>query len=598
MACIINSATVNTCGNVSRVIERLLESRSSCLYEYLKSINFDRALPIFSNMLTAPILLSFYDPPLPAPELDTILEQVCRNMKFSRRDIIDGIKRVLTGFYVCNVGWNTTMNQDELMAIKSEIDIEYVPNHSEKYKNLLHYTQFLWEVQGILNRKNFKSRSNAYMIDTGGNIGGDIHYTPANIDADCKTRITKSDCERDLLCILRKTSGKEECIDAKLFRNLRDTQGGKAFMSFESPFKLQIDRAGNIMRTPDGKSIKKKFIYKSRFTMEIFIGGWAGIFAEYEIGRDATTNTDKAMNTHKCVITFPPLNFESGEGKLESMSNYASLFKTFYSNSYLVYHKGAYVHGELYKIIHKWYTDGFSKIKYPKDYEIHIVGLSLGGALTNLCAFYLSKEGYTNISWYAYGAPRVGGQKNIEFATYMSNQNWGECSGNYVKFMNVIKTDGSFFTEFDPVTTFPIHQRSLLTWSGWKSSFKQNPLFRCMGAGFTWNPVLNRTTNTSDADPDYDLLTDIRNKFSKEIKVVDPLLTKSIYVPPVNVTSAHFEHMHSAYDVNVFLGISDYSPLEYRNSAIVKDDTYDPASGTPRPYHNYENSIKDLRLDP
>lgn len=545
--CLINTSTFKDCSMVSEH-NRLFQSRSACLYGYLKSIKFDDNYPIFSNMLTVPILLSFTN--LSDKSIEQNLRQAVENMFFSQQEF-ETIVTMLEGLYECNKEWNIRMDSTLLNNIKNDIRIEPV-FFNNQYDDILKYTQFLGESLGVINRPNFIDQTDSYLSVSNKKLA----KIDPKVTAECESR-QKNDiksCEKDSKCILRTTSRKDvkvsECINATTFRSLRDVGGNRAYIQFKS----------NISR--------KKNVFMSRFVMEA-LGGWGAIFDEYDVKGSLLNATSKVL------VTFPTYDNPTQPGKVGLVCFGVNSFRTFYSNAYLVKKNNIPIHAGFYSYIDIWYKQGFSKLSYNKTQPIHIIGTSLGGALTNVCAFYLRQMGYTNVTWYAYGAPRVGGKEYFE---YMSAQKWGVSSGNYVKFMNVIKDDGEFFTEFDPVTKYPINQMSFISTFGYSSLFVSNPLMRCMGGGYTWNPVLG----TYDTQPDYEMFLD--HKINR-------------YTPVGADCSTHYPDLHSlgAYGYTVLAGSVDYNPSDY-DPAIITIEAGEKLRK--HAYHMYENSIRDLRLDP
>lgn len=55
--------------------------------------------------------------------------------------------------------------------------------------------------------------------------------------------------------------------------------------------------------------------------------------------------------------------------------------------------------------------------QYP-TFRIFVTGHSLGAAISVLCALELAEEGYSNVTVYNYGLPRVGNQA---FSTYYNS---------------------------------------------------------------------------------------------------------------------------------------------------------------------------------
>ena len=550
-ACLIQTVKFKDCSGVYEY-KRLFQSRSACLYGYLKSINFDKKYPIFSNMLTIPILLSFMN--LSDDIIEENLRQAVQNMFFSQGKEFEKVATILEGLYECNRIWNTSMDSKLLNMIKNNIRVETV-FFNNQYEDILKYTQFLGESLGVINRPNFIDQTDSYLSVS--NKGSrKLEKIDPKVTAECESR-QKNDiksCEQDSKCLLRTTSRKDvkvsECINATTFRSLRDIEGNRSYIQFKS----------NISN--------KKNVFMSRFVMEA-LGGWGAIFDEYDVKGSVVNATSKVL------VTFPTYDSPTQPGKVGLVCFGVNSFRTFYSNAYLVKKNNIPIHAGFYSYIDIWYKQGFSKLNYNKNQPIYIIGTSLGGALTNVCAFYLKQMGYTNVTWYAYGAPRVGGE---EYSRYMSGEKWGVSSGNYVKFMNVIKNDGEFFTEFDPVTKYPINQMSFISPFGYSSRFVSNPLMRCMGGGYTWNPVLG----TYETQPDYEMFLDHKI---------------NMYTPVGADCSTHYPDLHSlgAYGFTVLAGSADYDPSDYNPDIITIKQGEDSGKHA---YHMYENSIRNLILDP
>lgn len=162
--------------------------------------------------------------------------------------------------------------------------------------------------------------------------------------------------------------------------------------------------------------------------------------------------------------------------------------------------------------------------------EFFITGTSLGGALANLCAFYLRINGFKNIHFYANGAPRVG---NREFREFMESGIFTEDSGNYVRYINTIK-DLGFETEFDPVCKFPPRVSSSNPFNPF-NFISDNPILKVVEWGF----ICSAEAIGYSSQPDYEM-----------IPYINPTPT-----PPISADcSKHWDYIHSigAYSPDIF----------------------------------------------
>jgi hypothetical protein len=499
-------ANIKPCEELSNP-RRLLETRSACMYQFLKKL-YGRE-NTYSTDMTLPFILSFdRDSRFCAKAIDLICQELCQDdeSEFPKR------VKVSTNLLECNKVWNKVMQkQGTYEFIADNIDIE-IATDNPKFNETIDTLRFYTEVIGILNRKAYEEQQ-PYYVDS---KTASLVKINAKIDKKCKA-YSENLCEEDKDCILRETSkGGKSCMNAQRIRTFEPNKATTYYI-FERPFVEN-----------------KYYVYRCLAKRHI-IAGTAGIFSRYKVTASKNIKPDNTI-----TITFPPLADDSYyqhfiafylEARLELVeakpSGNAPKMEVGISN------------GMLEKIT-EWYNIDFSPLNIDSNIPIIIQGVSLGGALANVAAFILIQNGYTNIHMYAYGAPRVGDER---FVYYMEKAGLQPDSANYIRFNNVIKND-TFYTQFDPATKFPPNTWSLSMPGAYR--FVDNPLIKCMGAGLIFNSVFQMLSTQSD----YDMVpgAHVRRLYLNNINDATP-------VGAGNCDNLwKYVHSTNAYDSEIFIG--------------------------------------------
>lgn len=496
----------STCSLVSDKDQNWFEARSACIYQYLSRNMSD----VYSIYMTVPILLSFLPDDqlkqeildnayrvflIPDPPLKTKAEEKAHDAFVAEMtDLGDTL-------IFCNQQWNDNFSGGFLTQIRRTIDIHQILENPE-YKETLLNTKFLQEILGVINKKEYVEESDKY-------LGQDkLKDIDEKIDDKCKV-LDETLCVLDQECMVRTTSkGDKQCINRQRSRKIDPTDPESYYIYGSDTYTIF-------------KPLSKSFI----------VSGYTGIFQQY-----AENNRKKFGPTNKYTIVFPPFDDLTISG-----------INAFYVNGYIAQYQTntgntVGIHTGLYSYIEEWYTKQFLPLGIRQNADIYIVGTSLGGALTNIAAYFLVNNGYTSVHFYAHGSPRVG---DLNFKNYMDSAPFENDSCNYIRFNNAIGKN-AFSTEFDPVCTFPPNQMCFHRMlSGRCLDFVNNSRLRGFSAGMTFDVSLLGF----DKQPDYDM-----NSFT---------VYGRLYQPPIlhNSSSYLWDYIHSvtAYSANSLNGedISD-----------------------------------------
>lgn len=524
------------------IFNRLLENRSAVLYNFLLSKVFGKKDKIFSIYLTLPIILSFV-------KNDKFIENAllqCQNA-FSQGVGIknpeterDSQIQLSKALLMCNREWNASLR--EYNNIVANIDVRCVWNDNgidPFYTDTVRSLMFLQQIMGVIDKPTFQEGSEFYV-----NLSTDkLVAISEKKDKKCSV-LDESQCERDTDCILRLSSvGKKACINNERYRTTKPGEKPSYYI-LDDPYT------------------EKQIVYRSLCITRV-VSGFAGIFEQYDIGKDKKTKPNG-----KYTIVFPPFGGSTWKEKIGGIM-------TFYYNGYISKTRAVRsgrapdmdvgIMIGMANAIDAWYESCNQTLQnIPKNAHIYIAGCSLGGALANVAAFRLLQLGYTNIHMYALGAPRIGDEN---MTRYMSLCNLAPDSANYVRINNIIK-DKQFYTQFDPVTKFPINTWSALAVTGSHLRFVDNARMRCMEGGLTFNPVLD----TFVTQPDYDMMP-----FEKIRRLG---FNPNKGTPLGGECEEQFAFVHSipAYSANNFVGARDYE-------------------GSPNDYSNYFDRIIDLNME-
>lgn len=507
------------CKKVS-IHRRLLESRSACLYKYLEVKS--GVENVFTNFITLPIVCSFIrDEEKKNKIMDNLYHVMFTghpNQVTREHETVQQGKELLK----CNEYWNKSLEPSVYDKICRDIDIEDI-NEGDKYNETMKYISLLKGILGVINTSSWIERTDYYV-----NLDDKISKIDKKRDTNCNKKPLDV-CEEEGECIKRlsKSEGGYKCINSQRFRTLtRDD----AYYIHEDAY------------------LDEKFLYRPVCTSYI-IAGNSGIFREEKIGSTSITFTGNY------VITFPPFDGD-GSWKFYATAAHAMFWKAYIVQRHTKTGRQVGINDAYYTYIDNWYNACFKdQEELKKDANIYIVGVSLGGALANICAYYLHEKGYENIHFHAYGAPRVGDE---EFKKYMDSIDFGADSYNYVKFLNVKDKNGAFYTQFDPVVKFPPNEYCISSYFGYCLRYVDNTRIRIMNSGLTFNPVFE----TFSTQPDYDM-----------IRTRGPI---SIMTPLGSICSNFWGYMHSvdAYNPDVFGGII----------------------GVPgENYYDYDSSIRDMK---
>ena len=442
---------------------RLLESRSACLYKYLEMKN-DGVENVFTNYMTLPIVCSFIRD---EEKQKKIMENLYHVMFTGHPDqeSKESLK-LLQGLDLlkCNEYWNKSLEPGVYDKICESIDVKDVYD-GDKYNETMRYISLLKGILGVINTTSWIERTDYYV-----NLDDKIKKIDKKRDKECSEKPV-GECEDSGECVKRfSKKGEYKCINSQRFRTITKDN---AYYIHEDSY------------------LGEKFLYRP-ICISYIISGNSGIFREEKI------EGESLVFTGNYVIIFPPFD---GEGlRFYANAVYALYWKAYITQRYTRSGKNVGINDSYYTYIDNWYNDCF---KYQQDIEedasIYIVGVSLGGALANVCAYYLHEKGYRNIHFHAYGAPRVGDE---EFKKYMDSIDFGADSYNYVKFLNIKDKNGAFYTQFDPVAKYPPNEYCLLSPFGYCLRYVDNTRIRIMNSGLTFNPVFE----TFNTQPDYDMI--------------------------------------------------------------------------------------------
>lgn len=517
-ACPSEIDSIRRCQDVYRY-NRLLESRSACIYEYLVKLLGEEK--VFSTYLTLPIVLSFATNQNLVEEAilqvqDAFIQGVPLARASDRDKQIALTKRLLK----CNLSWNEKLI--ETKQIQDSINIRLVRNENgidPYFVETVRCLMFLQQIMGVIDKPTYQEAGNKYFNITKHSLG----FIDSKKDNKCNMFEDEDKCSRDKDCVLRVSSkGDKNCINRERIRTTTPNKPTSYYILEDSYTDTDI-------------------VYVPLFISKI-ISGYSGVFEQF-YSRDS-----KTVKANKYTIAFPPFGGKTFQDNFNG-------FRTFYIEAYIqsinARASGNAPSGQvgiitgLYKAVMSWYNECKNIIAtIPKDADIYICGCSLGGALSNVTAFFLLQLGYTKIHLYAMGSPRVG---DVTFVNYMEKSGLMPDSANYVRFNNVIK-NGTFYTEFDPVAKFPINSWSLLSAFGMHLRYANNPHLRCMGAGLTFNPVLG----TFLTQPEFDFLPGVKlRNFGRDVNAGLPI---------DGDCEDLFFLLHSipAYSANNFVGARDY----------------------------------------
>jgi hypothetical protein len=423
--------------------------------------------PIYDQVMAISILLSFTDEKditdirylsVSYEEIINTKDDISTNVlpeifgderkEDDNKNFIKKLEKSVDEIIECNKKWNNSIiNTLFFEDVKDKLNLRRC--HGNKFYNKLKTEiSFLEEIMGVIDKSDYVIRQEKYYDNEKGLL--DIED---NIDEICKNFEEKECRENIPQCQFRKGT----CINKQ-----RHSSARPDMVNIQSYYILNnFYRSYNIQEPLYYLYIPLNNYYT--------VAGYSGIFEKKHIVQLGPYKKAISKEPKQISIVFPPFD-SRGEGtyiqNIKTMWNGIYNFglgrsmtiKEFEFNGNNV--KVGVLHG-LFETIVDWYKKAFiplvenGTIKYNS--EIFITGTSLGGALTNLCAFYLRINGFTNIHYYANGAPRVG---NKEFKEFMETKDlFRKDSGNFVRYINVIKTKDNgtkeFLTEFDPVCKFP-----------------------------------------------------------------------------------------------------------------------------------------------
>ena len=459
---------IGSCGKV--VVEnRFFESRSACLYAYMRKIGID-SKEIFSICMTLPILISFKQTSSSRQIMLDHFDIFFKNGKWPKNKTF--FLNIANKFLDCNIEWNKRMSNSANISQYMALDSVFLGN----YENMLVSLKLYGEIAGIINRRDFVEKSKKYV-----NLEGKLEGVDKTIDVKCKS-FSPEKCLDD--CILRTSSkGQKECVNKQRLRTLQEHK---------------ISDIGRYYIIDHPQRITRKIYFEPVCVMNILTGN-AGIFRWYDFVNDTISPTNKY------ILTFPPSDFDFTFTK-KGIETIFHLFNAFYYNAYISNKTG--VNKGMFGYIQSWYDNCVSD-NIPKDSELFVIGVSQGGALANLATYILLLNGYQNIHMYALGSPRVGDSNFMKFMEQRYGKELKTDSGNYIRFNNIIKNE-TFYTEFDPIAKFPPS-----TWSVWSYvpaigghlRYSDNPILKGIGGGLVFNI---HSMRCYDSQPDFDAIGDLR----------------------------------------------------------------------------------------
>jgi hypothetical protein len=530
----IAEADIDTCGKLT-YSDKLCDSnqeklwfqiRSECLYKfYLKNrLNSEK---IFSTMLITPIFAGFVKPrpgETKPVRINEYVNWVYDNYfeEYKDKEELKYITNLGLELAECNADWFRNAFRNAFP--KFTIDYDVISEENSKYLETISHLEFLQEILGVIGRDTFVTK-NEYIL-----AQNKLLKLKDKDNLECNKIKNIPDCEENIKCVFRK-----KCEASNRVRSLAPGDPNSYYI-FEEPF------------VRDGKKKKEIIIFKP-LSKCFIITGYSGIFRRYN-----TNIQGKIVETNKYTIIFPPFDGKSGPQD-KSIFNLFS-YRTDFWNGFLAFYSGQYIQdikvnisdetvgisSGLFSFINDWYKKCFEPLKLPLDAEFYIIGTSLGGALTNICAFYLLNMGYKNIHYYAMGSPRVGDERFKLFMEESKKNNLiKEDSYNYVRFNYVIKDD-KFYTQFDPTCKFPKNQKGIIG----KLNYSDTPNLRTFGGGLTLNVY---DLDTYQYQGDHDMIYN------------DPS------VPVYDKCDAFWSYAHSvsAYSKNLFLGIKQEVDVPYIN---------------------------------
>ena len=554
------------------------ESDKDVVYKIVNDI-----YPIFDQAMALSVLLSFLDPVADKDILDIDFFSISYN-EFNITFAADDNKgfpkelgKSVDSIMECNRNWNISDANSHLFDTTKERLNLTVCLENPDYNNLKNEISFLEEIMGVIDKNDYVVQKQTKYYDEKTDELLDID---ANKDNICKDYDEKF-CMENPDCYYRK--GK--CINKQRHSSARPRKTPSNIPSYyisQNLYKIYKDTE------PD------YYLYVP-LSNYYTVAGYSGIFERKSV-RNENGNA-VSTNPKQISIVFPPFDLR-GEGSIKDIAAIVAsgVYSFGIARSMLILDpdEGVGVLKGLYSVIDGWYKNSFLPLvtsgMINLDSEIFISGTSLGGALTNLSAFYLRRLGYTNIHYYANGAPRVG---NSKFKEYMERDgNFRKDSGNFVRYINVIKTDSDgnreFITEFDPVCKFP-PKDSAVPYKERISSFlpsfispfikygspaddyliSDNPKLTIVEAGLLFNPYVVGYGQQTD----YEM-------FSKSFgRGLDEEAVKNLNIKS-NTCPNHFDYIHSipAYTAGIFNG-------DEANKGTIKYDW------------NYD-SVRDLKLYP
>ncbi len=525
----IAEAEIDTCGKLtysdtlceSKQKKLWFQMRSECLYNfYLRNgLSSDK---IFATMLITPIFAGFIRPRPGETKSARINEYV----NWIYDNYFEQYKNITEAKYITDIGLQLAeCNSDWFRNAFPKFNIDYdVISEDPKYFETISHIELLQELLGVIGRETFVTK-NEYIL-----VKNKLLKLKDKDNLECAKIKNIPDCEENIKCVFRK-----KCEASNRVRSL-EPGNPNSYYIFEEPF------------IRDGKTKNDVILYKP-LSKCFIITGYSGIFRRYNVDSKGSIT-----ETNKYTIIFPPFDGQSGpqDKSIFNLFNYRfdfwNGFKAFYSGQYIqdikvnTTNEIVGVSSGLFSFVNDWYKNCFEPLNLPLDSDFYIIGTSLGGALTNICAFYLLNMGYKNIHYYAMGSPRVGDER---FKLFMEkskkNKLIKEDSYNYIRFNYVIQNK-IFNTQFDPTCKFPKNQKGIIG----KLDYSDTPNLRTFGGGLTLDV--------------YDLDT---YQFQKEHDMIynDPS------VPVYDKCNAFWSYAHSvsAYSKNLFLGIKQEVNVPYIN---------------------------------
>jgi hypothetical protein len=527
--------------------------------------------PIFDQVLAISILLSFLDESI-KKEADIL------NIKFSSKsyneflikfpdgkNFTEELEENMGNIIKCNKIWNKN-DEENFYQVRNKLNLRLCLENPA-YNNLKIELSFLEDIMGVINRSDYVLRGDKYYDEEKNKIynikkekDDECDQLPPKLNRPFSKRSSMTSIMDEYL------SQREESPEVKMdqYFSCEDNSSCK-FRKGKC-----INKERHATARPN-KSIPSYYLLKNLYknfgsgnpnyylyiplNYSHTVAGFSGVFERKYIDKNGNA---LSSNPKQISIVFPPFDM-TGEGGVMDIAKIAlsGLYNFGFARSMRILDNGIGVLNGLYEVIEDWYTKYFSPLNIPMDSEIFISGTSLGGALTNLCAFHLRIKGFDNIHYYANGAPRVG---NSKFKEYMEmDGNFSQDSGNFIRYINIIKTDDQentqFITEFDPVCKFPpkdsaypykvqvtsVLPQSLNPYYGYDYLISDNPRLTVVESAFLFDPYVIGYGEQSD----YEMLG---RAFSRNLE-------ENINLGRTKCSN-HFDYIHSipAYSHSVFNG--------------------------------------------